>query len=327
MTEAIMTRGLITDIKVRDIDEDERTATFVAATENGVRTWSGTEYLSVKGVDLTRYKKNPVLLDTHRRDRALDVIGNTPSIKKQGSELVITSKFAEHDNADDIWNLVKDDFIRGVSVGYIPREIKEIKEDAKGKLSGREIEGPARIITKWELIEISVVPVPADADALKRGILDESLDIGTAQSLIEILTGIVKEKKMTLKKREQGDPEINGGDDEEEEIEETEDNTSGNEGNTEGGGNEAPAKPAEKESEQKQQIYDITPRGFEHIAREAVINGWSLEETRTRLLKEHAKIAKPVGTPEPEDPEKEKGKEQVKVEEIDDDTFARSLTG
>ena len=56
--------------------------------------------------------------------------------------------------------LVKDGFIRGVSVGYRVNEWTLIE---KGHKSEDGIEGPAWIATRWEVFEASIVTVPADA--------------------------------------------------------------------------------------------------------------------------------------------------------------------
>ncbi len=87
MTEPINTRPVFGNLSVRKIDENGRTFEFVAATEGGVETWLGREFLDMDGIDLARYESNPVLLDSHNRSEATAVIGKAV-LKVQGRELI-----------------------------------------------------------------------------------------------------------------------------------------------------------------------------------------------------------------------------------------------
>ncbi|MFH1569786.1 MAG: HK97 family phage prohead protease, partial [Gemmatimonadota bacterium] len=168
--ECLCTRGLLEGVEIRAVNEEERSAEFVAATENGVSTGYGPrEHLRVRGADLKRYARNSVILDSHNRDQVDAVIGRGEA-RKAGRELVVKAIFASTPRAETAWQLVKGGFIRAVSVGFIP-DRASIRELAEGETDGEGeglITGPARVIRKWELYEISLVPVPADADALRR---------------------------------------------------------------------------------------------------------------------------------------------------------------
>lgn len=145
--------------------EDGKTYSFVAATERAVDTPFGPEVLRMSGVRLKRYRSNPVVLDSHNRYEAGAVVGRA-EVKKQGSELLCDITFANTDRAQQARQLVEDGFLRAVSVGFVPNPSR-IRRLRAGETDG-DVEGPARIVQEWELIEISVVPVPADADALAR---------------------------------------------------------------------------------------------------------------------------------------------------------------
>ena len=88
----IRTENSVLDIRVREIDDTKMRATFVAATEGGVETWLGKEYLDMNGIQLDRFRKNPVILNSHKRNEIEDIVGRgTVSIEKD--ELILTAEF------------------------------------------------------------------------------------------------------------------------------------------------------------------------------------------------------------------------------------------
>lgn len=146
----------------RTIDEEARTATFVAATERPVEIWGGVEVLRMAGARLDRFVKNPVVLDGHFHG---DVVGRAVA-SIDGRQLRSVVTFARTERAEELWGLVRDGFLRAVSVGYRvlgTREIESGEFDGEGEA---RVEGPAVIVDQWELCEISLVPLPADEDAL-----------------------------------------------------------------------------------------------------------------------------------------------------------------
>lgn len=64
------------DVELRSIDEGKRQATFVCSTERAVPMWDGPEVLRSSGADLKRFKRNPVLLDSHDRSTIEAVLGS-----------------------------------------------------------------------------------------------------------------------------------------------------------------------------------------------------------------------------------------------------------
>lgn len=151
-------------MQLRGLDVKKRTATFTAATETLVDMgWGLRESLRMSGIDLTRFDKNPVLLDSHNMWESGAVIGEAPATV-EGKLLVAEARYAETDRAEEIWKLVRDGFLRTVSIGYDVRKHIELAEGAEDG----EVRGPAIIATDWELFEISNVPIPADEDAVRR---------------------------------------------------------------------------------------------------------------------------------------------------------------
>lgn len=118
--------------------------TVIASTENVDRDG---EVIKLSGWDLENFRKNPVLLWSH--NPSLPPIGRAKNIRIEGGALVFEPEFAEEQSefAGEIGRLVKDRFINTTSVGFIPRE-----------RNGNTIE-------EAELLEISFVGIPANADA------------------------------------------------------------------------------------------------------------------------------------------------------------------
>lgn len=312
----------IIDFEVRDVDTENRTATFVAATEGGVDTWLGKEYLDMKGLDLDRFNKNPVLLNAHRRESIDDIVGRgTVSVKD--NKLELKAEFTEDTEiGKKAFKLVDTGFLKATSVGFIVRMVKTLDEKEEDELNGQKITGPARIIRKWELFEISVVPVGADADALKRSLENGDVNRETVKSLYDLCSDILSKERLM-------EPE-EGKEEEVKEEEGTEAEASAEpeaETPAENGGEEATGEPQDP-SGRKQAIYNITPRGMKDFADKLIAEDLTVEQAQKRILDEIAKRSKPVGPEEPESVVEEKEKEKKKTAgDVDDDKFARGLTG
>lgn len=130
------------------------------ATDGPIRFVAGTEGLKIDGrdyrmdgMDLGRYDSNPVVMWCH--DLTRPPIGRgVPAI--DGGRLLLDVEFDLADSfAADIDGKYRRGFLNAVSMTALPT-------DGAGGL------GPRRgVIEHSELIEVSAVPVPLDADALK----------------------------------------------------------------------------------------------------------------------------------------------------------------
>lgn len=99
--------------------------------------------------DLKSFKKNPVYLDSHNYDSIEHIIGRIENVSKDVNlegDIVFALSNPKGVLA---YNLAKDGFLKTNSVGFIPKEF-----DDKGN------------ILKSELLEVSAVSVPANAEAL-----------------------------------------------------------------------------------------------------------------------------------------------------------------
>ena len=109
------------------------------------------------GGDLDQYRRNPVLLYMHERGK---VIGIVKDLKVENDEVTGELVF---DEATDLSRQCKKQFeigsLRMVSVGIDPLETSDAKELL--------VEGQTRpTVTKWKLVEVSLVDIGANDDAI-----------------------------------------------------------------------------------------------------------------------------------------------------------------
>lgn len=127
---------------------------FVASTPDLDR--HGTRLMSL-GCDSASFEKNPVVMWNHNKDGSPDdVLGRVVEIAKTAAAVEVVVEFDSHPKAQEVLRKVRAGFLRAVSVGFIP--IADRKND----------DGTIDVL-KWELCELSIVPVPSNRQALKRG--------------------------------------------------------------------------------------------------------------------------------------------------------------
>jgi len=110
------------------------------------------------GWDLTAYKENPVILWSH--DSSAPPIGRMHGPWVINGQLVGDIEFADASTyafADDVFRLVQGGFIKAGSVGFLPTEYR---------FSGDKNRPGGIDFIRQELLEFSITPVPANANAL-----------------------------------------------------------------------------------------------------------------------------------------------------------------
>lgn len=105
---------------------------------------------------LAAFKRNPVFLWAHESDEL--PIGRVDDIGESDGVLSGGVRFADHPFADTCLQLYRQGFLNACSVGWLPVAGKRATEPGR--------DPGAYDFSKVELLEISAVPVPADADAL-----------------------------------------------------------------------------------------------------------------------------------------------------------------
>lgn len=169
------------DGELRAIPEDvekTRTITFVISSEK--KDAHGT-VLSIDGWDLKRYKKNPIIGYQHSiygddmfKSPDPDMVVGTGKVYTEEKLLLadITFEPAEiNPIAEKLFRKVLHGSIRATSVGFMPME--------KGKyVSGGDNEtGGTYFYGKRELLEISIVNIPSNPDAVRREFEDIEKEI------------------------------------------------------------------------------------------------------------------------------------------------------
>lgn len=148
-------------ITVKSIDKENHTLTMVASTQTEDRHG---DVVVQAGWDLSSFKKNPVILNSHRYDDATEVIAKATRTEIVGkgkrSRLEQDWKFAvaENPKAKILFDLYAGGFLSASSVGFIP---KKFAEDKDGNRDWSTIE-------EAELLEVSAISVPANARALAK---------------------------------------------------------------------------------------------------------------------------------------------------------------
>lgn len=148
--------------EVKSVDVDHRRVTAIVST-GGVDRYG--EIIEPRSFQkrLDRFARSPVMLAGHKHigdNGQPTVIGSWSDLQVTDDGLVAVGKFANTKLADEYWELYRGGDMRAFSVGFIPHahEYREFEIDGKKR--------KLRVFTDVELLEISAVAVPANADAL-----------------------------------------------------------------------------------------------------------------------------------------------------------------
>ena len=138
---------LATEVAKIKADGDEGTFKFIISTGNEDRQG---ERVIQDGIDIKNFMKNPVLLVDHRY--TIDSIaGKFTKITRDGDKTIGEGVFSSNATGEHAKALYDGGFLNAVSVGF--RALAYDEEDRSN-------------ITKSELLEVSLVAVPANAEAL-----------------------------------------------------------------------------------------------------------------------------------------------------------------
>ncbi len=129
---------------------ERSTRTMVVTISTRARDRAG-DVIEPGGVRLERYLKNPVVLWAH--DYAQRPLAKSLWVKLRGESIIAKPRF--HDSTDlarEVYQLYAEGYLNAWSIGFIPEDWKE--------------SGKGFLVTKWDLLEYSAVPVPANPEAL-----------------------------------------------------------------------------------------------------------------------------------------------------------------
>ena len=177
-------KGLMGGLRcaVKEVEGDAPVLDFIASDETMDRY---NEVVRVDGWQLENFRANPVVPDCHDYSSIARILGKATSIGVAEGKLVNRVEFCM-DNPLGVmgFKMARDGFLNSQSVGFIPLEW----ENGKGQ-------EPDRTYTKQELLEVSMVVVPANPGAtvglaLKSG----SITAGDVRATIEHLRQFCGEK-------------------------------------------------------------------------------------------------------------------------------------
>jgi len=127
------------------------------------------DIVKADGGDFTHYMNNPVVFYNHNTHGDMLPIGKCVALYNEDDKVIADVLFDSEDPyAKQIESKVARGFLNAVSIGFIPLEGYECRpEEADVDPSSlRPISNTVGVYTKWEIIEFSVVGIPANTDAL-----------------------------------------------------------------------------------------------------------------------------------------------------------------
>ena len=163
--------------KIRSLDEETRQAEFIISTDQVDRCGE----VVAQDWDLENYKANPIVLFGHDPSTAENVVGKCLEITTEEDDGVnktkATVQFASEgtsNTADTVWKLIKQDILRTVSVGFIPHAYENEEKDDE-----------PTVLKNNELLEFSIVPIPANPNAVALAYGDGSITEKDARFMVK----------------------------------------------------------------------------------------------------------------------------------------------
>ncbi len=150
-------------VTVKAIDE----FTYEATINTAIKDRAG-DIVIPQGAQIENFMRNPVIPWAHQYDQP--PVARALAITLTDSALVSRFQFPQagvYEFADTIRRLWRDGFLNAMSIGFIP--LRWVDNNGKpGSRDDRESWFWGGTVTEWELLEHSIVPVPANQQALRR---------------------------------------------------------------------------------------------------------------------------------------------------------------
>lgn len=175
------------EVKDTSTDEEPNTLDFIATDETLDRY---DEVIRLDGWDVANYLRNPVVVDSHDYSSISRILGRTTQLTVTTGDdgrMVNRVQFALDNPMGNLaWKMARAGFIKSESVGFL----------AKEWTNGASADAPSRTFTKAELLEISLVAVPANPGAtLAAGLREGAIEKGDVQALVDHLQRFFSEGK------------------------------------------------------------------------------------------------------------------------------------
>ena len=123
---------------------------------------------------------NPIIHINHSY-KVEDVVGKATELAINEKGITAKIKFAETPRAEDCWSLLKGGFVRANSIGFIIKEAYHRgTEEFTNYITEQKLkidDNARRLITKWELLENSIVSLPCNPMALMQAVSAKSINL------------------------------------------------------------------------------------------------------------------------------------------------------
>lgn len=158
--------------KIKSIDEQNRQVTFCFSDDQTDRMG---EIVDQASWDVKSYEQNPLILWGHNPDEPENVLGRGISLDlNKGGKSFVTAQFDDESvnpKAGLVFRQLLAGTLRCVSAGFIPHTI--------------DTEDDTPVLKDNELLEISIVPIPANPRAVALGLKDGSISRKDAEWLLK----------------------------------------------------------------------------------------------------------------------------------------------
>ncbi len=169
-TEQLLTRDA--PLSPRSFNDASVSVRVIAATEKPIFTIDLYLRIPIKiitlisGVVLPPNGQIP-LLDSHDPSTVSSILGSARNFRQVGTALECEVFFARTKAGEEAAQLVKEGHLTDFSVGFrwLLKDSLFIPKEKAEDVNGQTLEGPARIIKKWYLHELSIVVIGANEDA------------------------------------------------------------------------------------------------------------------------------------------------------------------
>ena len=173
-------------------ENEERTFIGIASAE--VSDGEG-DVVLIDGISTRFYELNPVVLANH--DNSTDsIIGKAVDWKREGNIFKVKIALSNAPLAIDCWEKIKKGELKGLSMGFIPKEIRKPTPKDRERF-GDDV---YKVISKCELREISLVPVPSNQVALVLETSEKALDLQKTPPTPKVITVTWDSHKEILEK-------------------------------------------------------------------------------------------------------------------------------
>ena len=122
------------------------------------------------GLDFGNFMLNPVLLWNH--DMGQPPVGKVIELQRTGEVVEAVIEFADTPFAREVAQLYAGGYLNTFSIGFLPKKFRRLEEADFRDLgiSLKDRGKPGFFIEQAELVEVSVVPVPANPQALAKAL-------------------------------------------------------------------------------------------------------------------------------------------------------------